>query len=103
MIAISNQIEHENYLLKSGLAFSLVKKFLTLNQNNGLVEIILLFRNNADTGLQIFNSIQYDHIKITRAAFIGAQSPYKYIEAFKAYIFLSTESRRLIQKTNPED
>ncbi|PMB54298.1 5'-nucleotidase [Coxiella-like endosymbiont] len=54
----------------------------------------MLFRNSAETGVQIFNSIQYYQIKITRAAFKGAQSPYKYIEAFKAHLFLSTESRK---------
>lgn len=88
------QIEHENYILEPGLAFPLIKKFLTLNQNNDLVEIILLSRNSADTGLRIFNSIQHYQINITRAAFTGGRSPYRYIEAFKAHLFLSA---------NPED
>ncbi|WP_100622945.1 5'-nucleotidase [Candidatus Coxiella mudrowiae] len=88
------QIEHENYILEPGLAFPLVKKFLTLNQNNDLVEIILLSRNSADTGLRIFNSIQHYQINITRAAFTGGRSPYRYIEPFKAHLFLSA---------NPED
>ena len=88
------QIEHENYILEPGLTFPLVKKFLTLNQNNDLVEIILLSRNSADTGLRIFNSIQHYQINITRAAFTGGRSPYRYIEPFKAHLFLSA---------NPED
>ncbi|AKQ33607.1 5'-nucleotidase [Candidatus Coxiella mudrowiae] len=88
------QIQHENYILEPGLAFPLVKKFLTLNQNNDLVEIILLSRNSADTGLRIFNSIQHYQINITRAAFTGGRSPYRYIEPFKAHLFLSA---------NPED
>ncbi len=90
----SYQIEHENYILEPGLAFPLVKKFLTFNQNNDLLEIILLSRNSADTGLRIFNSIQHYKINITRAAFTGGRSPYRYIEAFKANLFLSA---------NPED
>ena len=56
--------------------------------------MILLSRNNADTGLRIFNSIQHYGLKITRAAFTRGQSPYPYVRAFGAHLFLSA---------NPED
>ncbi|WP_040953631.1 5'-nucleotidase, partial [Coxiella burnetii] len=65
------QIQHENEILKPGVAFTLVEKFLKLNQKEDLVEVILLSRNSADTGLRVFNSIQHYQLNITRAAFTG--------------------------------
>lgn len=84
------QITHENELLQPGVAFPLVKKLLSLNKNEHLVEIVLLSRNSADTGLRIFNSIQHYNLHITRAAFTSGKSPYQYIAAFGSHLFLST-------------
>jgi 5'-nucleotidase len=83
------QIQHENEILQPGVAFPLVQKFLSLNQHHPLVEVILLSRNSSDTGLRIFNSIQHYKLNITRAAFTGGESPYKYVTAFGAHLFLS--------------
>lgn len=91
------QIEHEEEILSPGSAFPLVRKFLALNDrdpDHPMVEIILLSRNSADTGLRVFNSIQHHNLKITRAAFTGGESPYGYVSAFGAHLFLST---------NPDD
>ncbi len=88
------QITHENDVLQPGSAFPLVEKLLHLNTIGGghpRVEIILLSRNSADTGLRIFNSIQHYQLDITRAAFSGGESPYRYIEAFGCHLFLSTD------------
>lgn len=91
------QIEQEDTPLEPGEAFPLVKKLLAINEQvpsaNG-VEVILLSRNSADTGLRVFNSIEHWNLPITRAAFSGGKSPYRYVEAFGAHLFLST---------NPED
>lgn len=88
------QIEHENDLLTPGSAFPLVEKLLALNtigSDYPRVEIILLSRNSADTGLRVFNSIQHYQLDISRAAFSGGDSPYRYIEAFGCHLFLSTD------------
>jgi 5'-nucleotidase len=86
----SYQIQHENEILNPGVAFSLVEKFLNLNHDHEeLVEVILISRNSADTGLRVFNSIQHYNLKITRAAFCNGESPYRYITAFGAHLFLS--------------
>ncbi len=87
------QIEHENELLEPGVAFALVKKFLVLNDedNQQQVEIVLISRNSADTGLRVFNSIQHYALNITRAAFTGGESPYRYIQPFSADLFLSAD------------
>lgn len=85
----SYQIQHENEILKPGIAYPLVKKFLNLNQQEPWVEVILLSRNSADTGLRIFNSIQHYGLNIVRAAFTSGESPYRYVAAFNAHLFLS--------------
>ena len=56
------------------------------------VEIILLSRNSADTGLRVFNSIAHYGLNITRAAFSGGNSPYRYVSAFACHLFLSTHA-----------
>jgi 5'-nucleotidase len=86
------QIAHENNPLEKGVAFPLVEKLLSLNQEKALVEVILISRNTADTGLRIFNSIAHYDLNITCAGFSGGQSPYPYINAFDAHLFLSTHA-----------
>lgn len=86
------QVARENDILAPGAAFPLVKKLLALNTHADLVEIILLSRNSSDTGLRIFNSIQAHDLEITRAAFTGGQSPYRYVSAFGSHLFLSTHA-----------
>jgi len=88
------QVEREELPLHPGVAFSLVKKLLALNERdpaNPRVEVILLSRNNADTGLRIFNSIKHHNLNISRAAFTRGESTHPYISAFGAQLFLSSE------------
>jgi 5'-nucleotidase len=86
------QIANEDVPLAPGTAFTLVRKLLALNLNieSPRVEIILLSRNSADTGLRVFNSIQHHQLGITRAVFTSGSSPYRYVSAFGANLFLST-------------
>ena len=89
-----HQVKEENNPLNPGEAFSLVKKLLNLNskfKDEKLVEVILLSRNSADTGLRIFNSIQHHGLDIKKAAFCGGNSPHVYAKSFGAHLFLSTE------------
>lgn len=88
------QIAQEDNILAPGYGFALVKKLLAINEAAGLplVEVILLSQNSADTGLRIFNSISHHHLNITRAAFTSGVSPYGYIQAFGAHLFLSSNS-----------
>src|SRR5690554_755377 len=88
------QIAHEDEPLTPGDAFPMVKKLLRLNESlpeEPRVEIILLSRNSADTGLRVFNSIEHYGLSITRAAFCSGQSPYRYASAYGCHLFLSTE------------
>ena len=89
------QIEREDEPLKPGDAFPLVKKLLALNERlegESRVEVILLSRNSADTGLRVFNSIEHYGLNIARAAFSSGESPYRYVKAFACHLFLSTDA-----------
>ena len=89
------QIEREDEPLQPGEAFPLVQKLLRLNDrlgDNSQVEVVLLSRNSADTGLRVFNSIQHYKLAINRAAFCGGESPWRYINAFGCHLFLSNEA-----------
>lgn len=87
------QIAHEDKPLDPGMAYPLVKKLLRLNSQLPvpLVEVILLSRNSADTGLRIFNSIREHNLDIKRAVFTSGETPYGYISAFEVDLFLSTD------------
>jgi len=89
------QIDHEDEILAPGDAFPMVQKLLHLNKRLGgepRVEVILLSRNSADTGLRVFNSIEHYGLNITRAAFCSGTSPYGYATAFGCHLFLSTNA-----------
>ena len=88
------QVSHENDVLAPGVAFGLARKLLALNEQlgeRGRVDVILLSRNSSDTGLRVFNSIRHHALDITRAAFTGGESPYRYVGAFGAHLFLSAD------------
>ncbi len=89
------QIARETQPLEPGDAYSLVKKLLRLNElleTEERVEVILLSRNTADTGLRVFNSIFHHNLPITRAAFTGGAEPYRYMAPFGCQLFLSTNA-----------
>ena len=87
------QIDHEEDVLEPGVAFGLVKKLLALNdETHERVEVILLSRNSADTGLRVFNSITHHGLPITRAAFTSGDSPWRYVAAFGTDLFLSADA-----------
>jgi 5'-nucleotidase len=88
------QVAHESEVLAPGVAFALTRKLLALNRTlgeRGRVDVILLSRNSSDTGLRVFNSIRHYGLDITRAAFTGGASPYRYVTAFGSHLFLSTD------------
>ena len=87
------QRSREDDLLAPGVAFPLVRKLLGLNDSAPPeaphVEVILISRNSADTGLRIFNSIEHHGLAINRAAFSNGAPPFPYIRPFGADLFLS--------------
>jgi 5'-nucleotidase len=89
------QISRENDCLEPGEAFPLVRKLLALNDdefNHQGVEVILISRNSADSGLRIFNSIEHYGLDIERAVFTNGESRFGYMKAIGADLFLSSHS-----------
>ena len=87
------QIEHEEQMLAPGPAFVLVNKLLRLNRaDKQYVEVILLSRNSADTGLRVMNSIHHHGLDITRAAFTKGEPTSRYVPPFGAQLFLSADT-----------
>ncbi len=89
------QVDREEEPLAPGEAFPLVQKMLRINERLPAeqgVEVVLLSRNSADTGLRVFNSIEHYELAISRAAFCGGESPWRYINAFGCQLFLSSEA-----------
>ncbi len=87
------QRTHEDDVLAPGMAYSVVRKLLALNEGAPAdaprVEVILLSRNSADTGLRIFNSIQHHQLGIVRATFTSGEPTWPYAKPFGADLFLS--------------
>ena len=86
------QEDNIDNILKKGVAFPFIKRFLNLNnrfEKQQPVEVILLSRNSAATGKRVFRSINHYGLTISRAAFMEGRSPYEYIPAFNASLFLT--------------
>jgi 5'-nucleotidase len=81
--------------LPLGIAFNFVKRLLSLNDlskdpaGDPLVEVILLSKNDPDTGLRVMKSIETYGLTMTRAVFTQGVSPYQYIPALNISLFLS--------------
>jgi len=80
--------------LPKGIAFSFIKRLLSLNdlspkKDDPLVEVILLSRNDPDTGLRVMKSIEHYKIGMTRAIFMQGKAPYEFIPALNISLFLS--------------
>ncbi len=90
-----HQREHENDPLAPGVAFPLIRRLLALNgatEEEKFVEVVLLSRNDPDTGLRVFNSIEHHALPISRAVFVKGHDPYPYMSAFNASLFLSANA-----------
>ena len=89
------QRKHEREILSPGIAFPFVRRLLELNRvfpENEPVEVVLLSRNDNDTGMRVFNSIEHYKLGIIRAAFTRGNSPFRYIPAYNVSLFLSANS-----------
>lgn len=92
------QAKNVDVPLKKGVSFSFVKRLLSLNDlsdnpvEDPLVEVMLLSRNDPDTGLRVMKSIEHHGLPISRAIFMQGKSPYDYIPALNISLFLSGNS-----------
>jgi len=80
--------------LPKGIAFPFIKRLLALNDlradaDDPFVEVVLLSRNDPDTGLRVMKTIEHYKLGMTRAIFMQGRSPYEYIPALNIALFLS--------------
>jgi len=91
------QAENKSQILGKGIAFPFIKRFLNLNNSfptgEHPVEVVLLSKNDPETGLRVFESIKQYGLDIVRAAFMSGKSPYEYIPAFNVSLFLSADAK----------
>jgi len=88
----SYQEQQRDVVLGRGVAFSFIRRFLSINRcfpQQAPVEVVLLSRNSPETGLRVMRSIAHYGLDISRAAFMTGKSPYPYLPAFNAALFLS--------------
>ena len=86
------QERHLDVILGKGVAFPFIRRFLNINKclpRQSPVEVVLFSRNSPETGLRVMRSIAHYGLDISRAAFMNGKSPYAYLPAFNASLFLS--------------
>lgn len=98
----SYQESNKGVPLAPGMAFSFIRRLLSLNDLSAddegpLIEVVLLSRNDPDTGLRVMNSIQHYDLGITRAIFQQGLSPYAYINALSISLFLSSNQSDVLE------
>ncbi|WP_327173836.1 5'-nucleotidase [Streptomyces sp. NBC_01335] len=91
------QEEHRDDELRPGVAFPFIRRLLSLNNLNAaddpLVEVIVLSRNDPDTGLRVMRSIASHGLPISRAIFRQGRSPYNFMPALNMSLFLSANEQ----------
>ncbi len=86
------QLQNEDNVLAPGIALPFIRRLLSLNELSAaapLVEVVLLSRNNLNTGLRVMNSAEAYGIKISQAHFLQGGSPASFIEPLGVDLFLS--------------
>lgn len=96
------QQAHLDDQLAPGVAFPFIKRLLSLNDlalsvdpaepAEPLVEVIVLSRNDPETGLRVMRSVESHGLPISRAVFMQGRSPYAYMPAFNMSLFLSANA-----------
>jgi 5'-nucleotidase len=93
------QHDHEHELLAPGTAFPLVKGLLDINRRAGerLVEVVILSRNDAESAMRVFRSIEAHGLDITRGVFRGGRDPWVMLPALSCDIFLTAEPSQVVK------
>lgn len=79
-------------MLEPGVAFPFIRRLLDLNDlsdRERLVEVVILSRNDPETGMRVMRSVRSRGLDITRAIFMQGQSPYRFMEPLRMSLFLS--------------
>ena len=88
------QDAHIDEPLPKGAAFPFIERLLGLNDlspapDNPLVEVIVLAKDDAVTGLRLMKSLRHYGLKVERAVFTEGKAPYEYIPGLNICLYLS--------------
>lgn len=81
-----------------GLAAPLIRRLLSLNAvrpQDPPVEVVLLSRNDGETGRRLFRALAHYGLDITRAAFTQGAAPHPFARALHAELFLSADAEEV--------
>ncbi len=95
--------QKQNDVFAPGVAFPFVRRLLAINKRfpgHEPIEVVLLSKNDPDTGLRVFNSISHYGLNIVRAGFLNGRSPIEYIPAFNTSLFLSASAEDVKEAVN---
>lgn len=87
-----HQRTHIDQPFRKGVAFPFIRRLLHLNSvfpDEEPVEVIVLSRNDPDSGRRFFASCNHYGLGISRGAFLCGKDPYPYVDSFNASLFLS--------------
>lgn len=86
---------------RAGVAFPLVKKLLAFNTMRAQrVEVVVLSKNDPVSGLRVFKSANQAGLQIERGVFTRGRTPYRYLDALKANLFLSANESDVMSALN---
>ena len=86
------QREHLDDVLEPGVAFPFIRRLLDLNDlsdRERLVEVVILSRNDPETGMRVMRSVARHGLNITRAIFMQGRAPYRFMKPLRMSLFLS--------------
>lgn len=99
------RFQEENYdvRLDPGVAFPFIRRLLSMNDlghsAEPLVEVVVLSRNDPETGARVMRSVELHGLPITRAVFMQGHSPYRFMQAFDMKLFLSANHEDVQEAT----
>ncbi len=100
------QRKHQHDVLDVGVAYPFIKRLLRLNSlrpEDPLIEVVLLSRNDPDTGLRVMKSIEHYDLGISRAIFLQGESPHSYLKPLDIELFLSANEHDVKQAIKQGD
>lgn len=101
------QAEHSSDVPPPGAAFPFIRRLLHLNKifpEQAPVEVVILSRNDPEAGRRMMAAMPYYDLDISRAFFLSGATPYPYMKAVNACLYLSTnkeEVKDAISKGHP--